>query len=255
MAATARRSRSDARQMDAVRIVLSGVARVSRTRRDGCGKQLLAQMLCGSNSKSVARNRLDKLSTFGLLAHLAQTQVVQLIDALLMAGLLEQTEIEPFRPVVQLTPRGIEVMHGRDDDEVRLSLAADLASQLKPGSSSAAAPDVRSDFAGESAAEAQLVQRLKQWRDEQRQSENLPAYRVLTNALVDELAHASAQQRRAAGRERYGARQSPAVRRAVAGAIGRCRQRPGGLRGCAGSSACGARFAGARLCAAARQCA
>ncbi len=85
-----------------VRIVLSGVARVSR-RGVGCGKQLLAQMLCGSNYKSVTRNRLDKLSTFGLLAHLKQTEVVQLIDALLLAGLLEQTEIEPFRPIVQLT--------------------------------------------------------------------------------------------------------------------------------------------------------
>ena len=55
----------DAPLMDAVRIVLSGVARVSQ-RRVGCGKQLLAQMLCGSNDKAVQRNRLDKLSTFGL---------------------------------------------------------------------------------------------------------------------------------------------------------------------------------------------
>ncbi len=81
--------------LDAVRIVLSGVARVSRVRK-GCGKQLLAQMLCGSNAKGVARNRLDKLSTFGLLAHMKQPDVAQLVDALLAGGLLEQTEIEPF---------------------------------------------------------------------------------------------------------------------------------------------------------------
>ena len=88
-----------------MRMVLSGVARVSRGAA-GCGKQLLAQMLCGSNDKPVMRNRLDKLSTFGLLGHLKQPEVVQLIDALLIRGLLEQTEIEPFRPVVQLTARG-----------------------------------------------------------------------------------------------------------------------------------------------------
>ena len=71
-------------------------------------------MLCGSSAKPVVRNRLDKLSTFGLLAHLKQPEVVQLIDALLICGLLEQTEIEPFRPVLRLTARGSEVMAGSE---------------------------------------------------------------------------------------------------------------------------------------------
>ncbi len=117
--------------LDAVRMVLSGVARVSRS-RTGCGKQLLAQMLCGSNAKPVTRNRLDKLSTFGLLAHLKQPEVVQLIDALLICGLLEQTEIEPFRPVLRLTARGGEVMSGPDDAMPRLSLPEALWRKLDP---------------------------------------------------------------------------------------------------------------------------
>ena len=91
-------------EREAVRIVLSGVARAGR-HGNGYGKQLLAQMLCGSNAKSVLRCRLDKLSTFGLLGHLKQPEVVQLIESMLICGLLEQTEIEPFRPVVQLTAR------------------------------------------------------------------------------------------------------------------------------------------------------
>src|SRR5262249_33658292 len=95
--------------LEAVRMVLSGVARATRNDR-AFGKQLLAQMLCGSTAKGVVRNRLDKLSTFGLLGHLKQPEVLEFLDALLVSGLLEQTEFEPFRPVVQLTARGAAVM-------------------------------------------------------------------------------------------------------------------------------------------------
>ncbi len=165
--------------LDAVRIVLSGVARVSQ-RRVGCGKQLLAKMLCGSSDKAVQRNRLDKLSTFGLLSHLKQTDVAQLADALLLAGLLEQNEIEPFRPIVQLTAVGLEVMSGRAGADLALSLPDELRHKLDPNlppeARSAASPD------------ADLVARLRAWRDTTRQAHKVPAYVILTNAVIDELA-------------------------------------------------------------------
>jgi ATP-dependent DNA helicase RecQ len=92
-----------------VKMVLSGVARANGR----CGKQLLAQMLCGSNDKKVQRNRLNRLSTFGLLAHLKQTEVIQLIEALVATGHIAQVEIDRFRPVLELTPLGAAVMSGR----------------------------------------------------------------------------------------------------------------------------------------------
>jgi hypothetical protein len=52
-----------------------------------------------------------------------QTEVAQLMDSLLAAGLLEQNEIEPFRPIVQLTNRGLEVMAGRVDEPLSLSVS------------------------------------------------------------------------------------------------------------------------------------
>ncbi len=165
--------------LDAVRIVLSGVARVSQ-RRVGCGKQLLAKMLCGSSDKAVQRNRLDKLSTFGLLAHLKQTEVAQLADALLLAGLLEQTEIEPFRPIIQMTARGLEVMSGRSEATITLSLPDELWFKLD-----SSAPRAVSQQA---APNADLVTRLRSWRETTRQAQNVPAYVILTNAVIDELA-------------------------------------------------------------------
>jgi ATP-dependent DNA helicase RecQ len=135
--------------VDVVRMVLSGVARVSRS-RSGCGKQLLAQMLCGSAAKGVTRNRLDKLSTFGLLAHARQTDVAQLIDALLVCGLLEQNELEPFRPVLALTDRGSEIMNGGRDSLPTLPIAEPIARRLIP-------PQQRVSKAGKSAAKLEPV--------------------------------------------------------------------------------------------------
>ena len=98
---------------DAVRIVLSGVARVERkfaSRDLGFGKQAIAQMLCGSKSSRMTRWGLDQFSTFGLLGNLRQTDVSCLIDALLEVDLISQEETQRFRPVLRLTDRGTQVM-------------------------------------------------------------------------------------------------------------------------------------------------
>jgi ATP-dependent DNA helicase RecQ len=176
--------------LDAVRIVLSGVARVSQ-RRVGCGKQLLAKMLCGSNDKAVQRNRLDKLSTFGLLGNLKQPEVAQLTDAILLAGLLEQNEIEPFRPIIQLTARGLDVMSGRNEAELALSLPDELWFKLDPQAARATLAQAKqAGVASQAAPDPGLVSLLKSWREAKRQSLNVPAYVILTNAVIDELARA-----------------------------------------------------------------
>lgn len=118
-----------------VRIVLSGVARTqSRVR---CGKNLIAQMLCGSASARMKQLGLNRLSTFGLLEHLAQGDVVALIDALLATGHVEQVPIGASRPVphairsvLQLTPAGADVMKGRAGLAQGLPIPQSLARKL-----------------------------------------------------------------------------------------------------------------------------
>ena len=75
-------------------MVLSGVARTQA--RFPCGKTLIAQMLCGSGSAKMTKLRLDRLSTFGLLAHLKQTEVVALIDCLIARRLFGTDRIGPL---------------------------------------------------------------------------------------------------------------------------------------------------------------
>ncbi len=133
----------------AVRIVLSGVARTEK--RVACGKNLIAQMLCGSSSARVTKLGLNRLSTFGLLWQLKQLDVVTLIDLLVANGCLEQEEVNRFRPVVRLTALGGEVMRGTADvaglnlpRELRLKLRRPVAN--KPESPGTAAPTTASDL-------------------------------------------------------------------------------------------------------------
>ena len=92
-------------------MVLSGVAR-TQARRFSCGRKLIAQMLCGSANAKVAKLGLNGLSTFGLLGHLTQDEVSGLIDALIGLHCLRQVNVDRYRPVMELTELGEEVMRG-----------------------------------------------------------------------------------------------------------------------------------------------
>jgi ATP-dependent DNA helicase RecQ len=173
--------------VEAMRIVLSGVARARR----GCGKQLLSQMLCGSKSKKVERNRLDKLSTFGLLGHLTQSEVVKLVEALLKTRLLEENEIEPFRPVLQLTTRGAEVMGGGNTQSLMCELPEYLWTKIDGGpSASVPRPPADRGDTEDRPLDPHLVSQLRQWRERTCKAQNVPAYVVMSNAVLEELARA-----------------------------------------------------------------
>ena len=99
---------SDDRVLQTVRMALSGVARV----RERFGKQMIAAMLGGSRSAKITKWHLDQLSTFGLLKSWRQTEIAELLDSMTTAGLLEQNEVDRFRPVLKITTSGEQVMRG-----------------------------------------------------------------------------------------------------------------------------------------------
>ena len=179
----------DAEVVKAVRIALSGVARA----QGRFGKVIIAQMLCGSKATKVVRFRLDQLSTFGLLGHLKQPEVTELIDALLAAGLLDQADVERNRPVLRLTDTGNEVMRGQAplpesfalSDEVagKLSRTANADSPANAASRSAVEPDQDT-----LAADPRLEKELRDWRRQMAAAAGWPAYRILSNATLTRLA-------------------------------------------------------------------
>ena len=111
----------------AVRMALSGVARTEGR----FGKQVIAQMLWGSKSAKLARWKLQQLSTYGLMKDITCNEVVAVLDAMLGVGLVEQEEVDRFRPVLKLTSRGKEVMQGSAALPPNLRLPQELSRKLE----------------------------------------------------------------------------------------------------------------------------
>ena len=110
-----------AEEMLIVRKALSGVGRMSRRTPDGWqaifGRTRIISMLVGSRSQDVLRLRLDKLSTYGILASPGTGYLNSLFHEMHAAGLIESTGGD--RPLVTLTARGVGVMQGREPCRLR----------------------------------------------------------------------------------------------------------------------------------------
>jgi ATP-dependent DNA helicase RecQ len=190
--------------------VLSGVARA----RGRFGKTTVAQMLGGSGAEKMDRWGLKRLSTYGILPEFRQPELTQILDALTAAGFLECPEVDRFRPIVNLTAKGWELLKGRSAGPITLPLPQDVAAKVRYGglerrvSSSVlgrdqeparvAAPqtlpadeakDVLGNLLGEPAvSEADpLWERLKALRLEWAREGNMPAYSVFNNKTLEDL--------------------------------------------------------------------
>lgn len=194
-----------------LRIVLSGIART----HGRFGKGLVAQMLCGSQNQKIQQWKLNRLSTYGMLSGLKQTQVTDVIEALTAIGLVTQVEVEQRRPTVALTEQGKSVMLGREPVPTALQLSYPLARQLASIASRMETADVTSPVAErialgggdnsgsqdvgtdaevggqESAVEppsTALMDRLRSWRRRVAAAAGLPAFQVLSNATLERIA-------------------------------------------------------------------
>lgn len=171
--------------VDLLRIVLSGVARCS----ERFGKQVIAQMLCGSASSKMKKLRLEGLSTYGLLSELKQTDVVELLDWLIGVDYVEQVEHERFRPVLGVTDSGKAVLQdaAKCDLDIPTKFAALSARVAKIAQSSGGTPNESASVA-ESFEESEVFGQLQKWRRDLAETQKVPAYRIVTNATIAELA-------------------------------------------------------------------
>lgn len=109
-----------------VRIALSGVARS----RGHYGKALVSQMLWGSTSAKVKKAGLQRLTTFGLLSFLSQTEVDTVLDSLIRSNMVKQAEKTRFRPTVEIMELGKRCMTGAIGLPPRFSIPDKLARKI-----------------------------------------------------------------------------------------------------------------------------
>ncbi|MGI9474175.1 MAG: RecQ family ATP-dependent DNA helicase [Rubripirellula sp.] len=181
-----------------VQVVLSGVTRM----HGRFGKNLVAQMLCGSKNKKLQQWKLHRLSTYGLLSKLRQTEVVAVMDALIETGLLQQKEVDERRPTIHMTEEGRIVMRSEAPLPDALMMPFPLAKRLAAATRGIESADVQTKSAGSdddaesssdsdlSSQQMELAERIKRWRRKTSAALGIPAYRVLTNATIDRIAEA-----------------------------------------------------------------
>ena len=160
---------------------------------------MIAQMLCGSRSKKLQQWKLHRLSTYGMLSELKQSEVAAVIDALVEGGLAKQREVDERRPTIEMSEDGKKVMHAIDPLPPSVHLSFPLAKRLAIAARHIEAGDVRqakpdedndgtasSDESENAQSEAteEMVERLKRWRRKTSAAQAIPAYRVLSNATV-----------------------------------------------------------------------
>ena len=110
----------------AVQVALSGIART----HGRLGKTIIASMLKGSTSKKVSGLGLHRLSTFGLLKPLRQSDIVSLIEFAISTGFVEQIETTKFRPTIRLSESGVALLSGENYVDLSKNLTPPLVKTL-----------------------------------------------------------------------------------------------------------------------------
>ncbi|MCS7467451.1 RecQ family ATP-dependent DNA helicase [Stieleria sp. ICT_E10.1] len=198
-----------------LRVILSGVTRM----HGRFGKNLVAQMLCGSQNKRITQWKLQRLSTYGMLSSMKQAQLSKIIDAMIEHGMIEQREVDQRRPTIEISEFGKSVMHLKTPLPASFTLSKPLARGLAAAArhiestdvakSDAQSPSAQGDVSLDNAQiESQdgihitlddltspekkltdeIGEALKRWRRRASAALGLPAYRVLTNSTIDRLA-------------------------------------------------------------------
>jgi ATP-dependent DNA helicase RecQ len=160
-----------------VRQLLSGIARCHG--RFGVG--MVAEVLAGSVDEKVTRNGLDRLTVHGILKPRPVKQIIAMLHRLLETGLGRQRDADGvrFRPVVELTPLGVEVMKGTQAPPVGLDEL--LPRQKTSSSKTRTRSDPNLDIDPEA---AERFERLRAVRLKLAQERHLPPYCICHDSTL-----------------------------------------------------------------------
>jgi ATP-dependent DNA helicase RecQ len=161
-----------------VRKALSGVARV----HGKFGLGLAVKLLRGNKDDRLARNRLDQVSTFGILKDHSEAWVTKLVRRCVTAGWVDFHGRE--RPVVYLTEDGKAVMSGTRPARLLLPAEDDPVRTARASSGTK-----RKEAAAELDDEASVVfEALRRHRMAQAKKDGVPPYVVASDRTLRDIA-------------------------------------------------------------------
>ncbi len=167
-----------------IRIILSGIARF----RAPFGKGILVDCLRGKETEKGLAYGHSHLSTFGLLKHKTQVEIMNLTDLLIRQGYIQQNGFK--YPTLSLTASGVEVMKGT----VEPTLPKERFLEFVRGKKTSLTKKERSSSSkskegGVSSADRShpLWEAIRQWRFETAQKKKIPPYTIFWDRTIDDL--------------------------------------------------------------------
>ncbi len=189
-----------------VRQILSAVARL----KGKFGVGVVAEVLAGTSTERTQRWQLDSLTVFGLLRNHPSKRIVAMLHRIMESGLARQKDPDgvKFRPVMELTMAGAEVMKGavpppttladlivvRPPVPVRSSVVPSgpdpFGSSPRPRRSAPASAESSDDYQADPEATARF-EKLRSLRLELARSKQLPPYCIVNDSTLREIAKAA----------------------------------------------------------------
>ena len=147
------------------------------------GQRAVRDMLWGSKRQQIVEQKLDRTVAYGKLRSYGRRQIATWIDDLIGQGLLLISAEE--YPRLRLTPAGRQAL----ESPTLMALTGFAEPAATPVATSAQGRDEGSlEGLPEQGVHAELYERLRQWRSQKARGLALPAYCVLHNSALTEIA-------------------------------------------------------------------
>ncbi|MDR2355868.1 MAG: DNA helicase RecQ [Clostridiales Family XIII bacterium] len=156
--------------------IISCIYRLDERRRS-FGKSMVAQILHGSRNERILQQKLDTLSTYGIMADQPIRRIYDITDHLIREGYLLVSEGE--YPLLRLAPSYAEITRGARSVLMKLPKYAPPEASLPKGKD---APKGAGD-----AMDATLFQRLRALRSRLAAAAEVPAFVVFSDAALRDM--------------------------------------------------------------------
>jgi ATP-dependent DNA helicase RecQ len=171
----------DPQTQEAVRIVLSGAARL----QGRFGAMQLVDLVTGGDTEAIRRQGHDRLPTYGRLRGRPKRHIQALVQALIRQGYLEQQGLR--YPTVAITTEGREVMHNRMRARLGAWEPRRARTTGRSATSRAPAGGAAPEAAELDAQASALASALRAWRQAKARELNVPPYQLFWDRTLDEL--------------------------------------------------------------------
>ena len=165
------------------RMILSAVARM----KGQFGMGAVAEVLGGVVNERSQRYQLDQLTVFGLLKQYDGKKLMSMMHRVIEAGLIRQRDPDGNRrPIIEITPQGIEVMKGTRTPPSILATLLPRQSTLvqKTSGSSSKSTKTKETLAALDDASRDVFERLRTVRAKIAKEKQLPAYTICHDSTL-----------------------------------------------------------------------